>query len=200
MTNALMIDLETLSTMPDAAIVAIGAAVFNSEQKVIDVGNWPILRGAWHGHIDPQTVEWWLNQSKEAQAVTFGPEGRVWPHVAAEGLVSLWERHSCATVWANDPHFDFVILESWWRREPLIQTISRPTGMPRFPFKYNSPRSYRTIRELAGKMGWTDEMNGAARGMYVAHNAVEDACAQARAVIEMEKFILNGGLRHVPRV
>lgn len=195
-----MIDLETLSTQSDAAVVAIGAAVFNVDEKVIDVGHYPILRGAWHGHIDPQTIEWWLNQSKEAQEVTFGPVGRVWPHQAAEGLGGLWSRHGCTTVWANDPHFDFVILENWWRRESCIQTLSRPSNLGPFPFKYNSPRSYRTIRELAGKMGWTEEMNAAARGMYLAHNAVEDACAQARAVVEMEKFILNGGLRGTARI
>jgi hypothetical protein len=196
MDNSLMFDLETLSTRNDACIVAIGAAVFNRDQRVIDSGQWLIAREAWTGHIDPATVGWWLEQSSDAQHATFPRTGLVLPHTAATDLHALWNRHACKTIWANDPHFDFVILENWWRRHRLTATIQYPTIPFAFPFKYNTPRSYRTIREIASKMGWTDEMNSAARGMYVSHCALDDACAQARAVVAMEQFILNGGLKH----
>jgi hypothetical protein len=195
MMNHLMIDLETLSTDDNAAIVSIGAAVFDNE-KVIDTESWQLTFENMSGHIDPTTVAWWLSQSKEAQQATFGGD-RCAPWVAAGQLINMCAKHSVTTVWANDPHFDVVILQNWWKRYSRGSTslpVSSVVIVSPWPFKYNQPRSFRTIVELGEQVGFEKEHRDAARGMYVAHCAVEDAAAQARVVIAIKKYIANGGV------
>ena len=101
------------------------------------------------------------------------------------------DKYQLDTVWANDPHFDFIILRNWWERYRKPGSPDQPIIACKWPFAYNAPRSYRTIVEIGEQVGFTSEMRGATRGMYVAHSAVEDAAAQARVVIAVKKFILN---------
>lgn len=202
-TNRLMIDLETLATTSDAAVVAIGAVVFDDE-KVVDSSYLPLDLKKLTGRIDGSTLAWWFKQSPEAQQATFGGDSlsRLEPFYAGNHLLEFIERHNIigadgtAEVWANDPDFDLIVLKHWWMRHREAY-IDPETGMSRmqisrgWPFKYNVGRSYRTLRSTATILGWTEEMNGAARGTWLAHNAVEDAAAQARAVIAMRQFIAN---------
>jgi hypothetical protein len=193
--NKLMIDLETLGTSRiDAPVVAIGVAVFNDEQ-VIHTAGWNIAP-PWSGSPDSRTILWWMSQSKEAQQATFATEGRVLPYLAWNEFMAIVHQFEPKTVWANDPDFDVVLLQNWLAREqarpPGPGHVFAPAPLGAWPFQYNQYRAYRTLREIAGEVGWTDEMNGAARGMYVAHNPIEDAASQARAVIAMRRFITNG--------
>jgi hypothetical protein len=64
-----MVDLETLSTKSNAAILAIGAVKFTPEKGVYDnyyqvVTTPPETEGF---HISTETLEWWTKQSAEAQ-------------------------------------------------------------------------------------------------------------------------------------
>lgn len=199
MTNRLMVDLETLSTRNDAAIVAIGAVVFD-ESQIIDSKYWPLAMKNLTGHIDPSTLLWWFDQSKEAQRATFGPDNRVRPFQAGGEIAELVKAYQCATVWANDPHFDVVLLENWWRRYREEAARIAPVGVDLepciawpWPFKYNQPRSYRTIVELAKRHGFTDQMYDTAKGTHLAHCAVDDAAAQARVVIACENWLVRMG-------
>lgn len=194
----LMIDLETLSTEDDAVVLAIGAVIFD-EEKVLDSKGWQLRFDNMSGHIDPETVRWWMDQSKEAQQVTFGGE-RVPAFVAAHELKGMIDKHQPTTFWANDPHFDYVILRNWWHRNQRATqdkgTMMQPGIGYAWPFKYNQPRSYRTMVELAEQHGFTPEMRGQAKGMYVAHSAVEDAAAQARVIIAIKAYLQSGGSSH----
>lgn len=196
-TNKLMIDLETLATTSDAEVIAIGAVIFDDE-KVVDFLYLPLNYDRLTGHISGSTLRWWFDQSKEAQESTFGGS-RLDPWHAVEQFMTFISGHGIgegAEVWANDPDFDLVVLKHWWirNRQP---SINPETGMhvPQvgrpWPFKYNAGRSYRTLRSTATILGWTDELNSSARGTWLAHNAVDDAAAQARAVIAMRQFIAN---------
>jgi hypothetical protein len=195
MSNHLMLDLETLSTRNDAVVVAIGVAIFNDEH-VIDTKHWPLTLLDLNGHVAGDTLAWWFQQSKEAQQVTFGGD-RVAPAQAAYELCELMIKHQPVDVWANDPHFDVTILQSWWERNRLRSpsfpghSYQQPVIVQVWPFKYNQPRSYRTILEMARELGFTDEMKTKAMGMYIAHSAVEDAATQARVVIAAKQFIAN---------
>jgi hypothetical protein len=89
-----------------------------------------------------------------------------------------------------------TILKNWWYRYREGGKIMAPVGVELqpiignpWPFKYNAPRDYRTIVGLAKRLGFTDAQYDAAKGAYTAHNAVEDACAQARAVIACEQYL-----------
>src|SRR3990167_6025990 len=72
MTLALMIDLETLSSRPDAAIIAIGAYAFNEEaapEATLDPARafYCTVTPDPRAHIDPDTILWWMQQSQTAR-------------------------------------------------------------------------------------------------------------------------------------
>ena len=85
MNTDIMIDLETLATSTDAAILTIGAVKFDpfgSELKE------PAME-SFYVKVDldscdriglvtnDDTIAWWASQSKEAQEAAFDPEGRI---------------------------------------------------------------------------------------------------------------------------
>lgn len=182
-----MLDLETLATSPDAAILSIGAVLFDPDQgrianaeeggtfyRVIDLGN-----SREPGVIDPRTVEWWMDQALKSPAAAeavFKVGGRV-ELGAALGDFAAWllsrgcTRESCREwrIWANDPDFDVTILASAYARYGI-----------ELPFSYKGSRSMRTLAELSGKFdllgGYEPEPN------ECKHNALADAVYQARVV------------------
>ncbi len=178
MINA-MIDLETLSTRYDAAIISIGAAIFDDE-KVIDSNGWALDPRHVHGHMDAKTIFWWASQSDSARQFSFN--GQYSDLTAAFELKTLFAKYNVSEVWSKDPHFDHVILEEWWRR------LGGKAG--EFPVHYRAPRAYRTLESETIALGFDKELW--AQYNYVAHNPVDDAVTQARAVIQMRKLIRGG--------
>ena len=166
-----MVDIETLSTRKDAAVLSIGAVMFDDTQ-ILDSAGYAIDMRKMTGHIDPSTVKWWLEQSDTARAYSFS--GTEKPDAVASWLGTYLE--GATEVWANDPDFDMVILQNWWER----------TTASRWPANFRNYRSVRTMTMLAQRYHietahvWT----GA-----TAHNPIEDAACQARAVIEVFKAL-----------
>lgn len=184
--NHAMIDIETLSKQPDAAIISIGVAIFNDEQVIASEG-WAIDHLYWHGHLDPSTIHWWSQQSEAAREFSFS--GKFTDFSAAFALKTLLAQHNVAEVWANDPQFDLVKLEQWWRRigdTGRVRPISPSAG--EYPIHYRKERSYRTICALAQEVTGDDPRKGWA-GNYVAHDPVQDAVSQARVVIFARSII-----------
>ena len=186
--NSAMIDLETLSLEPDAAVVSIGVAIFNNEE-VIAVQSWELAPDHIHGHVDPATVAWWMHEDRDgARQATFG--GKHSSFTAGYELKTLLAQHNVSEVWANDPDFDLVVLKSWWKRHN--DSVSSAKVMPNlgdWPIKFWSHRSFRTIMSEAQRLG--HDTSGL-KGFYVAHDAGEDAAAQARAVIGARKLLDMG--------
>jgi hypothetical protein len=175
-----MIDLETLSVRFDAAVVSIGVAIFNDE-KIVDSAGWALAPKAVHGHIDPGTVMWWMQQDESAR--TFSFTGKYLSSTVAFELKSLLAKYDVKEVWSKDPHFDHVILESWWNRIKDHESYN----VGDFPYHYRAPRSYRTLEAEAIRAGYEASMWQ--QWNYVAHNPVDDAVTQARAVIEMRRLM-----------
>lgn len=171
---SVMLDLETLSLANDAAIISIGVAKFDGKQVTATDG-WALDMGGPHGpskvfgHVDPATVAWWMKQSEPAREFSF--TGKVDPHVAAQGLTDFMR--GCDEIWANDPEFDVVVLRTWWQ-------ALRPR-LGKFPMSYKQSRSYRTI--MAEAKACAVDIDGAWHNGFVAHNPIEDAATQARAVM-----------------
>lgn len=163
-----MLDLETVSVEPNAAIIAIGAVQFDpfeegaigtkfyspiSIQSCVDAGL----------HISGETLDWWQRQSNEAKKVLVDatkPDAPTLDSVLVD--FSRWFReHSLEYVWGNGSDFDNVILNSAYN----ALNLSSPWG----PF---NNRCYRTIKSLA------PEIEIERMGTY--HNALDDAISQAK--------------------
>lgn len=178
-----MIDLETLSTRSDAKVLSIGVALFD-ENEVLKTEGWAINLGDdIGGHVDWDTVKWWQDQDAMVREFSWG--GKLANCTAAFSLKTWFAENNPTEFWSKDPHFDHVILENWWRR--VNENTSKASfNVGAFPIGYRQPRAYRTLVGEALDLGLDVEKE---RGMYAAHNPVDDAAQQARAVIAARKFL-----------
>lgn len=176
-----MLDLETMSTCSDAAIVAIGAQAFNPEtcelgapfyrainlQSAMDHG----------GKLDGATVTWWLKQSETARAGVSSDGSSV---IFALKEFGLWLRHHAAEedtrIWGNSSAFDNVILANAYRR----------ACMP-VPWPHWNDRCYRTMKALRRDI--TLERTG------THHNALDDATSQAVHLMAIFKAMRSSALQ-----
>lgn len=163
-----MIDIETLSTNKHAAVLSIGVAVFN-ETQVVDTNGWAVEMGAIEGHIDPNTLAWWMKQSDAAREFSFN--GTHHPIAMASELRPYIA--DADEVWANDPDFDLTILQHWWERMPRLNA---------WPVSFRKYRSVRTMLMLAKRYYIATEHVWTGK---TAHNPIDDAACQARAVMEV---------------
>lgn len=172
--NSAMLDIETLGTGSDSAVISVGLVAFSEDAGIIASTGWAIRPEDWHGHIDPKTVKWWMSQNEAAQHFSFG--GVTQDYFVAQAIASFVHIHKIEEVWANDPDFDVVILKNWWSRVAATHTVA--AGF--WPFKYNQSRSFRTITAEAKRLGINYDH------IYdhktVAHNPIDDAANQARVV------------------
>ena len=170
-----MIDLETLSTNPDAVVLTLGAVKFNRTgpaqslhemdhfytrieiQSCIEAGL----------SISHETKDWWEKQSSEARHEALTHKDRV-PLVHALLEFSGWFKDS-QCIWSHGATFDCVILEQAYKA----------CNIP-IPWKFWSARDTRTLFDLAG-------VNIKDFPVRVAHHALHDAFRQvlaAKASIE----------------
>lgn len=193
MTTHIMVDLETWGTTPGSDIRSIGAVVFDPVAGTLGdtfyvatenpAGRW--CQGEFRPDLakglndrrypltrDPATVEWWSEQSAEAQGAFADPVdlahaldqfGHWWAGVE----VSHGDIDGPATVtfWAHGPHFD----------EQILAACYRAVRLP-VPWHYRAARDCRTIWEAAG---WPE-----VAFVGTQHNALDDAKNQALKVIE----------------
>jgi hypothetical protein len=161
----IMIDLETLNTTPDSAILTIGAVKFDpfgSELKEPDMDSFYVkvdLDSCDRIGLttNDDTIAWWANQSKEAQEAAFDPEGRIDIEDAFAQLYKFcW---GAKRVWANGSCFDIIICEHVYRK------VGRA-----IPWKFWEVRDVRTAFDLGINPH---------RPPVTAHHALEDAWNQA---------------------
>lgn len=172
-----MIDLETMSTRPDAAIVSIGAVAFDMRKCVVGERFYRNVdlrsSAAAGGRIDPDTVLWWVRQSDAARSVLQRNLSTL-PD-ALDALTAFLA--SCAPLaairpWGNGVDFDMGILASAYRA----------TGRE-IPWKYWNQRDARTLFAMYPSV----ERDPIAK---VAHNALDDAEAQAMHVLKIRESIV----------
>lgn len=172
---AAMIDLETLALTPDATIASIACVICD-----LDKQDWnyitPVLSynvELQQGRkIDASTVSWWLNQSKEAQAVTFGGE-KVTLGNALLSLQTYLRRYKIDTVWSKGADFDIKILEHAYTQIGEV-----------IPWIYKQPRCYRTILEIAEYKGVPYKKVENMR----THTALNDAFQQLETLYNINKI------------
>jgi hypothetical protein len=162
----IMLDLETLSSAPDACIVSIGATVFSTVGEALaGLDNFKIIVDAKTaqnagGSIDADTVKWWAQQSEAARAVFSGPRA-VHIQVALQLFSEFCRRFDRPKIWGNGASFDNVVLRSAYER------IFRSA-----PWEWRDDRCYRTLKNIRPDVPF--ERGG------TAHDALCDAIDQAR--------------------
>jgi hypothetical protein len=193
-----MIDLETMSNKPDAAIVSIGAVLLDplGPEVMLDIEfKWDtpsedgstsqVVKGspsfyrnvdleASIGDVDCGTIKWWLQQSQEAQKALFTPE----PVPLSEALsdLSKWywdvvpdkEIRKETRWWSHGSSFDLVVLQSAFRGLNRQQL-----------YNHYRMRDTRTLFDLLPTEVLTWMENNKNPGK---HNALQDAVWQARLV------------------
>lgn len=175
--NDVMVDLETMSSRRDAAILTIGAVFFDPYH------DWPVgpmelptfsaaasLKSsvAVGLHVDPDTVMWWMQRSDEARAQITGPVLNPLSQILHE--FSTWithhkdKRQETVNVWGNGSDFDNVVLRSAY---DAVQ--QRP------PWGHRGNRCYRTMRAL-----YPDVPGYPQNDEDKKHLALDDAILQAQ--------------------
>lgn len=171
------IDLETLSTRPDAVITSIGAAaqfVDNSGKKVTSKFLCFVnIEDQADRHTDPKTLEWWQKNKvlyddmieRCASGSTLDDaliNFRTW-------YASLGDDQCLLFPWGNGATFDISILEHAFKSR-----VSSP------PWAYWQPRDIRTLKYLAERQGKVIPMN---RDKGTHHQADDDAKNQLDFVL-----------------
>lgn len=167
-----MIDIETLSTENDAAIIAIGAVEFNLD-SILDEKIWLIDPRLATGRRDVSTLEWWEGQIKDNPDLAW----RVWSGTERENIVAAelfnWmvpfggPFPDVHWVWAGPSTFDLNILKTWYRSQNMI-----------LPWNFRQERDLTTISRLADQLGI--DYSGEKFDGFEAHNPVSDCIKQAR--------------------
>jgi exodeoxyribonuclease VIII len=164
MSKALMVDLETMATGPDATILTLGAVHFNPYGN--GYGDRLYFRvsiddqDALGREVDPATIEWWGKQDPAIMEEAFSDEDRVPLADAIDQFHKFaW---GCSTFWSHGATFDLVILENLYRQ----------LGKP-LPWNFWQLRDTRTLFDL----GIDPDMPKAEK-----HNALQDAIRQAVGV------------------
>lgn len=176
--HKLMIDIETLSTRPNAVVLSIGAVVFN-EDTILDrfyatVNNdYQLTAGR---YVCIETVNWWNKQPPEVKSSAFAknPESPIFTLCTFKTFI---DRNSVSEIWANGPDFDCVILNSLFRDFEFCENL----------LDFRKYRCFRTLKKLIPLDATEIAPN------ISAHNALSDAAWQANYVIKALKK-LNGNI------
>ena len=178
--NAVMIDLETLDTNPNASILTIGAVKFDPGANELDLPEMEKLYikvdldscDTLDLSVSDDTISWWSKQEQAAQDEAFGSDDRTDINQAFKQLYQFC--FGAATVWSNGAAFDVPICEN------VFKKIGRAC-----PWKFWEVRDVRTMFDL----GIDPNMPKALK-----HCAVDDAWAQAVGVQNVVRKLRELGL------
>lgn len=172
----LMIDFETLGKTPDTAVISVGACFFNEETGEIgptfymafDVDE-QLKKGR---SLDADTLKWWMNQSGAAKKV-FNEKAKSAKEVLETFSAWVLSNNTISKIlpWGNGATFDISIFEDLFRMYDI-----------KCPWLYYNVMDMRTFRRYIANGAKVDKSDG------VNHNALDDAIAQSKFVIEHYKF------------
>lgn len=165
-----MLDLETLSTQPDAVIADIGVVLFDIAAGHIG----PTWTAAVNldsavrtgGHLEPETIMWWMQQD-EAPRMRIARGGGLPIETALEELANWLNQNTVEPeLWSNGANFDGVILRQAYQR----------TGIE-CPWDWRNERCYRTVAKLHPEIRL--------ERIGEKHVALDDAISQAQHLIQI---------------
>lgn len=178
--DQLMVDIETMSTRPNATIVSIGACLFSpigedtedsiraeEDRCFYQVISLESNEQAGR-HFQAGTIEWWFKQDEAARTALF-ENSHITNLATALYRFRRWAQDALPKVnriWAKSPDFDCTILASAFGATNDL-----------WPFKFWESRCVRTAVEMAYPDGDQPQI-----GVGTAHHALDDAIRQALMV------------------
>lgn len=187
--DCVMIDIETMATSTRAAVIEIGAVVFNFNGAPVLYDNPDKSDMFAHGvdlvstlmcggETDVGTVKWWRDRGG------YDPYGRppvLFPEpirVVLGRLSEFLESYpSIEEVWAKGPQFDLAVLAGYYER----------LKMP-LPWAYNAGKDTRTISKAAKRRGWEPDLDPANEIPHVAHLDCRLQIKELRAACDFLKL------------
>jgi hypothetical protein len=170
--NDIMVDLETLGTLPGSVIISIGAVGFN-EMEVVEGLHTEFYNAVQRLDCErlglktsASTLAWWEKQTDEARRVLTDPSAV--PLAAALTDFNEWLSYfgDDVRIWGNGANFD----------NPLLACAYEAAGIrPRY--KFWNERCYRTVKNQF------PDIKLERSGTY--HNALDDARCQAKHLVEI---------------
>lgn len=166
--NNVMIDLETMSTDSNAAIVSIGAVFFNENEigkkfyVNVDLGS-SVMAG---GVTDQDTINWWNKQPEKVKRALDDMKQSI--EMALQLFSEFLGDAKNIKIWGNSSAFDNVILANAYKR--LGKDV---------PWQFWDDRCYRTMKSLFKDVEMKREGDH--------HNAEDDAVSQSKHLIEIVK-------------
>lgn len=143
----------------------VGGSVEETDGSGVIYRKYPLTR-------DPRTVQWWSEQSDEAQAAFVDPVD------LREALVRFTDwldridpEPTAIRIWSHGAAFD----------PPILAAAYEVVGLP-VPWHYRAPRDTRTLFDAAGIEDHSALLARHPGPMAVSHHALDDAICQARAV------------------
>lgn len=167
-TRHVMLDLETLGRRPGCPVISIGAV----EMTPVGLGeefyrNLAVEEQVAHGlKIDPDTQEWWSEQSDDARKALSENVGPA-PVVLTDFANWLRQFGDKVCVWGNGANFDQPVLVAAY--EAFAWTA---------PWQFYNDRCYRTLKNLYKSIRIGDRQGPE-------HHALYDAKAQAEHAIRI---------------
>ena len=160
-----MIDLETLSTNPNAVVLTVGAVKFDPHTQMklynemyfrVDVDSQTALGR----HVMQETLDWWGQQPNEVANEALSDSNRI----QLQDVLKNINKFSVGVdvFWCQGPLFDYAILQN------LYTQMEQPV-----PWQYWQIRDSRTLFNLVPRE--SEKRIGL-------HNALEDCKFQARKV------------------
>lgn len=168
-----MVDLETLGTVPGCAILSIGAVAFCprtqtlGERLYIEINRHNTRQAGLK--INESTLAWWKTQPGGLEFLARTDSGGEILSTALTGLTYFLEQFDLkeVRVWGNGSDFDNAILAA------AYDAIGLET-----PWKFWNNRCFRTLKSVCGH-GLSMPRTG------VHHNALDDAVTQANLAMKI---------------
>lgn len=166
----IVLDLETLSTQPNAIVASIGAVALTATGGFVSEFHMAVTTDQFrqcHRHMCPKTIAWWSEQSDDAKLASVSARKTTLPSEALQAFTAWVLQHSDpkkVKVWGNGSSFDNVILSSLYADYPELTR----------PWAYWNDRDMRTVLDLHPQAKNVGDFDG------VKHNALHDARHEAK--------------------
>jgi len=164
MTIHAMIDLETLHTTPQAAVLTVGGVKFdpNNESEPHSEFYYKLDLDSQERDVSDDTIAWWGQQDSKVQEEAFSPEGRVQIDEFLDSLPKWMV--GVDVLWGHGYGFDITIIEDMLRQR----------GKP-IPWQFWQVKDSRTLLSCCK----VDPRKAMQTDL---HNALADAYFQAKSV------------------